>query len=115
MHRVLLPFEFAEPTTVAEAVELIDGDSARALAGGVDLVLKMRLRQIVPDSVVSLQKLPGLDYVRVESDPRREKPRAGAAADAAADAAAGALSATPVASGATLHIGALASLWQVER
>jgi carbon-monoxide dehydrogenase medium subunit len=66
MHRVLLPFEFVEPTTVGEAVELVDGGNARALAGGVDLVLKMRLRQIAPDTVVSLQKVTGLDYVRAD-------------------------------------------------
>ena len=63
MHRVLMPFEFFEPTTVQEVVDLVDGDKARVLAGGVDLVLKMRLRQIVPDKVISLQKIPGLDYV----------------------------------------------------
>ncbi len=67
MHRVLLPFEFSEPASVAEAVGLIDGDRVRALAGGVDLVLKMRLRQIVPERVVSLQKIPGLDYVRPDA------------------------------------------------
>lgn len=67
MHRVLLPFEFSEPTSVAEAVALIDGNRARALAGGVDLVLKMRLRQIVPERVVSLQRIPGLDYVRPDT------------------------------------------------
>ncbi len=64
MHRVLLPFEFVEPTTVGEAVEMIDGQKARALAGGVDLVLKMRLRQVLPEKVVSLQRIPGLDHVR---------------------------------------------------
>jgi carbon-monoxide dehydrogenase medium subunit len=64
MHRVLLPFEFSEPGSVAEAVALVDGDRTRALAGGVDLVLKLRLRQIAADRVVSLQKIPGLDYVR---------------------------------------------------
>lgn len=63
MHRVLLPFEFFEPTTVGEVVELVDGDKSRVLAGGVDLVLKMRLRQIVPEQVVSLQKVPDLGYV----------------------------------------------------
>jgi len=67
MHRVLLPFEFFEPGTVNEAVALADGFKARILAGGVDLVLKMRLRQIVPEKVISLQKVPGLDYV--ESKP----------------------------------------------
>ena len=63
MHRVLLPFEFFEPTTLKEVVELVDGDKGRVLAGGVDLVLKMRRREIVPERVVSLQKVPGLDYV----------------------------------------------------
>jgi carbon-monoxide dehydrogenase medium subunit len=63
MHRVLLPFEYFEPTTVGEVVDLVDGDTSRALAGGVDLVLKMRLRQVLPERVVSLQKVPGLDHV----------------------------------------------------
>jgi carbon-monoxide dehydrogenase medium subunit len=66
MHRVLLPFEFAEPTTVGEAVELVDGRKVRVLAGGVDLVLKMRLREVAPEKVVSLQKVPGLDYVKAD-------------------------------------------------
>ncbi len=63
MHRVLLPFEFSEPTTVGEVVEMVDGRGSRVLAGGVDLVLKMRLRQITPEKVVSLQRVPGLDFV----------------------------------------------------
>jgi CO/xanthine dehydrogenase FAD-binding subunit len=87
MHRVLLPFEYSEPVSIGEAVGLIDGDRSRALAGGVDLVLKMRLRQIVPGRVVSLQKIPGLDYVRPD---------------------------TQLGNG-SLRIGALASLRQVER
>lgn len=87
MHRVLLPFEFSEPASVAEAVALIDGERARALAGGVDLVLRMRLRQARPERVVSLQKIPGLDYVRPDG-------RLG---------------------GGGLRIGALATLRQVEQ
>ncbi len=66
MHRVLMPFEFSEPVTVGEIVGLVDGRATRVLAGGVDLVLKMRLRQITPERVVSLQKVPGLDYVRAD-------------------------------------------------
>jgi aerobic carbon-monoxide dehydrogenase medium subunit len=97
MHRVLLPFEFSEPVTVAEAVALVDGAGARALAGGVDLVLKMRLRQIVVERVVSLQKVPGLDYVRVDAD------AGGRAAAAGGGAQVG-----------ELRIGALATLRQVE-
>jgi carbon-monoxide dehydrogenase medium subunit len=97
MHRVLLPFEFSEPVTVGEAVALVDGHAAMVLAGGVDLVLKMRLRQIAPDRVVSLQNVPGLDYVRV---------------DAGREQAAGAAGSP---GGTALHIGALASLLQVEK
>lgn len=63
MHRVLQPFEFFEPTTVEEVVELVDGKKSMVLAGGVDLILKMRRRYLLPEKVVSLQKVPGLDYV----------------------------------------------------
>ena len=63
MHRVLLPFEFFEPKTIEEAVHLLDTGKAKVMAGGVDLVLKMRLRLISPEYVISLQKVPGLDYI----------------------------------------------------
>ena len=65
MYRVLRPFEFFEPTSLDEAIRLLNihGDQAKVMAGGVDLVLKMRLRQLMPEYVVSLQKLPGLDYI----------------------------------------------------
>ena len=67
MHRVLLPFEFFEPKTVDEAVRLLDTANSKVMAGGVDLVLKMRLRLTLPDAVIGLQKIPGLDYI--ESNP----------------------------------------------
>ena len=67
MYRVLLPFEFFEPKTVDEAVRLLDTANSKVMAGGVDLVLKMRLRLTLPDAVISLQKIPGLDYI--ESNP----------------------------------------------
>lgn len=67
MHRVLLPFEFSEPTSVDEVVRLADGQGTRVLAGGVDLLLRMRLRQIVPERIVSLQKVSGLNFVEIGS------------------------------------------------
>ncbi len=70
MHRVLPPFEIAEPTTVSEVVEPVDGERSRVLAGGVDLVLKMRLRQIVPETVVSLERVPDLNHVAANGDLR---------------------------------------------
>jgi len=65
MYRVLNYFEYFEPMTVDEAMRLLSkyGAEAKLMAGGVDLVLKMRLRQLMPKYVISLQKLPGLDYI----------------------------------------------------
>ncbi len=53
MHRTLRPFELLEPETIEEAVHILstyDG-KAKVLAGGVDLVLKMRLRELQPEYV----------------------------------------------------------------
>lgn len=65
MYRGLKSFELFEPATVNEAVQFLFTHSGRAkiLAGGVDLVMKMRLRKIVPEYVVSLHKIPGLDRI----------------------------------------------------
>jgi carbon-monoxide dehydrogenase medium subunit len=67
MYRVLLPFEFFEPKSVEEVVRLLDTPHSKVMAGGVDLILKMRLRLILPDAVIGLQKISGLDYI--ESNP----------------------------------------------
>lgn len=65
MYRVLNYFEYFEPMTVDEVLRLLSkyGAEAKPMAGGVDLVLKMRLRQLTPKYVISLQGLPGLDYI----------------------------------------------------
>jgi carbon-monoxide dehydrogenase medium subunit len=67
MYRVLLPFEFFEPKSIEEALRLLDTPHSKVMAGGVDLILKMRLRLILPDAVIGLQKISGLDYI--ESNP----------------------------------------------
>ncbi len=65
MYRVLKPFELFEPRTVEEALRLLFmyGARAKVLAGGVDLVVKMRLREYLPECVVSIKEIPGLDYI----------------------------------------------------
>lgn len=69
MYRVLKPFEFFEPKAIGEVIRLLSMNSTKAkvMAGGVDLVLKMRLRELQPEYVVSLQKVPGLDYINGDS------------------------------------------------
>lgn len=68
MPRVLKPFEYLEPRTVGEAVHMLSthGAKAKVLAGGLDLVPRMRQGQFRPEYVVSIRNIPGLDYI--ESD-----------------------------------------------
>ena len=73
--QTLKPFEYIEPATVQEAVRisLKYGDKATIIAGGVDLVPRMRLRKLRPEYLVSLQSIPGLDYVESDGKGRRSE------------------------------------------
>ena len=68
MSRVLKPFEYYEPSSLDEAVALLDTEDARVLAGGVDLVLRLRNRQMHASRVVNIARINGLDYVAEDSD-----------------------------------------------
>ncbi len=61
-------FEFFEPTTVAEASRLFAQEHAQLLAGGTDLVIGMKALTETPQSVISLQKIPGLTGITTEAD-----------------------------------------------
>ena len=56
-------FEYARPETVAGAVDLLakHGSEAHILAGGTDLVIALRGRQIRPTVVIDLKRIPELD------------------------------------------------------
>ena len=56
-------FEFFEPTTLAEASRLFAQEHAQLLAGGTDLIIGMKAYTEAPNSVVSLQKIPGLSGI----------------------------------------------------
>jgi len=63
--RTLKPFEYFEPRTIAEAVRIAFkyGDKAKVLAGGIDLLPRMRQRKIKPECVISLQRVQGLGHI----------------------------------------------------
>ena len=61
-------FEFYEPTTLAEASRLFAAEHAQLLAGGTDLVIGMKALTETPESVISLQKIPGLTGITTEAD-----------------------------------------------
>ncbi|MFH0914887.1 MAG: xanthine dehydrogenase family protein subunit M [bacterium] len=67
MHRTLRPFELLEPDSVAEAVRLLGAHEGRArvLAGGIDLIAKMRRWQLAPECLVSIRRIPRLDRLEV--------------------------------------------------
>jgi xanthine dehydrogenase YagS FAD-binding subunit len=59
-------FEWVQPETVADAVAALGQPGAMALAGGVDLLDRLKERLEQPRRLVSLRKLPGLDALAVE-------------------------------------------------
>ncbi len=63
-------FEYFEPTTIGEGVELLTryGPEASLLAGGTDLVVKLRQRTVRPLAVISLGGLPELKKLEWGSD-----------------------------------------------
>jgi len=70
MYRVIRPFDFFEPGTLDEALNLLSqrGSEAKILAGGVALVVDMRLRNLTPTYVISIQKIPDLDYIEIDKE-----------------------------------------------
>lgn len=68
--RLLRPFEYLEPASVSEAVEMLTrhGERARIFAGGTDLVISMKKRQIVPDYLIAISHLSELDFLEAEPD-----------------------------------------------
>jgi CO/xanthine dehydrogenase FAD-binding subunit len=60
---MLLPkFEYHEPSTLEEALRLLSemGGNAKLLAGGTDVLVRMKLKVDKPAHVVSLARVPGL-------------------------------------------------------
>jgi carbon-monoxide dehydrogenase medium subunit len=59
------PFDYIAPTTLDDALALLDEDS-RPLAGGQSLVPLLNFRFARPGRLVDLNRIAGLDYVREE-------------------------------------------------
>jgi CO/xanthine dehydrogenase FAD-binding subunit len=64
------PFAYHAPVSVGEAVGLLSslGEQAKLLAGGQSLGPMLNLRLATPTALVDLNRIPGLDYLRVEQD-----------------------------------------------
>jgi carbon-monoxide dehydrogenase medium subunit len=66
--RGVRPFRYEAPSTVNEALELLDqyGPDARVLAGGQSLLILMRQRLVQPEVVVSLSRIPALRTIETD-------------------------------------------------
>ena len=55
-------FDYAAPTTVAEAVQLLQSHNgaARPMAGGTDLIDQVRVGRLAPDLIIDIKKIPEL-------------------------------------------------------
>ena len=62
-------FDYFAPQTLEEALELLQkyGSRARVMAGGTDLMVKIRLKSTKPEAVISLKKIKGLGGIEVDS------------------------------------------------
>src|SRR5882672_3416887 len=61
-------FEYVVPTSLGEAVNLLQKHSGRAkiLAGGHSLIPMMKLRLAAPEFLIDIGRIPELSYVREE-------------------------------------------------
>jgi len=66
MPRVLKPFKYFEPQTIGEAHQLLSkyGSEAKLLAGGTDVIVFMKKREIGPKYLVCINDIPGLDSIQ---------------------------------------------------
>ena len=66
--RALKSFDYFEPATIQEATKLLStyGDKAEVLAGGVDLIPRMRKEKIKAEFLVNIRNIPGLSTLSVD-------------------------------------------------
>lgn len=66
MLRTLKPFEYFEPRTISEALQILSnyGSKAKVLAGGTDLLVSMKKKEITPQHILYIKGIPGLDYIK---------------------------------------------------
>lgn len=61
-------FEYVRPSTLPEAVQVLAqrGDEGKLLAGGQSLIPLLKLRFALPEVLIDISRLPGMEYVVVE-------------------------------------------------
>jgi CO/xanthine dehydrogenase FAD-binding subunit len=62
-------FDYFAPRTLGEALKLLaeKGDGARVMAGGTDLVIRMKNGLLKPRAVIALKEIEGLDRIHFQA------------------------------------------------
>jgi carbon-monoxide dehydrogenase medium subunit len=62
-------FDYHRPTSLDEAISLLDqsGGDAKILAGGQSLIPAMRFRLALPETLIDINRIGDLDYLREEN------------------------------------------------
>lgn len=60
-------FSVATPETIDEAISLLESHSGKAkyIAGGTDVMVKVKEGKLEPDLLISLKKIPGIDKIEL--------------------------------------------------
>lgn len=66
--RTVNPFEYLMPSSLDEAISLLvsHGERARFIAGGTDVIVKVKEGKIAPRYLVSLRRIQGLDHITTQ-------------------------------------------------
>ena len=64
-HIVAQEFEYLEPKTIEEAVLQLNtyGDKAKVIAGGTDLIVRMKTDRVHPEYLINIARIPALRYL----------------------------------------------------
>jgi len=67
---ILPEFEYLAPRTIEEAIELLSryGEDAKVLAGGTDLLVRMKQGVLRPKYLISINKIKELNYIEDRGD-----------------------------------------------
>ncbi len=69
-HIIPVNFEYFAPKTLNEALELLDkyGKEAKILAGGTDLLVKMKMRLVEPKYIINIKGIRELNFIKDEGN-----------------------------------------------
>lgn len=70
MLRTINEFEYFNPSTLSEAISILAqcNGSTKILAGGTDLLIQMKQRNLIPKYLIDIKKISELEYIKYDED-----------------------------------------------